>query len=133
VGETREAEKGGVRAYGPMVAAALAVRLGGLFVSLSRLAGSLSAGALVLSGGVARSLVAGHGFGNVFADTGPTAVGISGIRLFAWQECSRLFGTYTPASDCGGARAEQRVFFAFTCIPVFLFSRARCFNWAGGR
>jgi len=67
--ETLEAEKNGVRAYGPMVAAALAVRLAVIpFLYRDWL------DPFVLEhwafGRVARSLVAGHGFGNVFADTG---------------------------------------------------------------
>ena len=66
--ETRDTEKGGVRAYGPMVIAALAVRLAVIpFLYHEWL------DPFVLEhwafGRVARSLVAGHGFGNVFADT----------------------------------------------------------------
>src|SRR5260221_4430978 len=48
-------------------------------------------------GRVARSLVAGHGFGNVFADTGPTAV-VSPLYAYLLAGIIRLFRTYTPAS-----------------------------------
>ena len=132
VSETREAEKGEVRAYGPMVAAALAVRLAVIpFLYRDWL------DPFVLEhwafGRVARSLVAGHGFGNVFADTGPTAV-VSPVYAYVLAGVFRLFGTYTPASIVA-ALALNSLFSALTCIPVFLLAR-RCFNlraakWAG--
>jgi 4-amino-4-deoxy-L-arabinose transferase-like glycosyltransferase len=130
--ETRAAEKGGVRAYGPMVIAALAVRLAVIpFLYRDWL------DPFVLEhwafGRVARSLVAGHGFGNVFADTGPTAV-VSPVYAYVLAGVFRLLGTYTPASIVA-ALALNSVFSALTCIPVFLLAR-RCFNlraakWAG--
>src|SRR5271165_1973711 len=46
---------------------------------------------------VARSLAAGHGFGNVFADTGPTAV-VSPVYAYLLAGVFQLFGTYTPTS-----------------------------------
>ena len=130
--ETRDTEKGGVRAYGPMVIAALAVRLAVIpFLYHEWL------DPFVLEhwafGRVARSLVAGHGFGNVFADTGPTAV-VSPVYAYLLAGVFRLLGTYTPASIVA-ALALNSLFSALTCIPVFLLAR-RCFNgraakWAG--
>jgi 4-amino-4-deoxy-L-arabinose transferase-like glycosyltransferase len=135
--KTREAEKGGGRApglmtTGPMVAAALVVRLAVIpFLYRDWL------DPFVLEhwafGRVARSLVAGHGFGNVFADTGPTAV-VSPVYAYLLAGVFRLLGTYTPASIVA-ALALNSVFSALTCIPVFLLAR-RCFNpraakWAG--
>jgi len=135
--KTREAEKGGGRApglmtTGPMVAAALVVRLAVIpFLYRDWL------DPFVLEhwafGRVARSLVAGHGFGNVFADTGPTAV-VSPVYAYLLAGVFRLLGTYTPASIVA-ALALNSVFSALTCIPVFLLAR-RCFSlraakWAG--
>jgi hypothetical protein len=104
----REAEKGGVRASGlmtmsPMVAAALAVRLAVIpFLYRDWL------DPFVLEhwafGRVARSLVAGRGFGNVFADTG-----VPGVRVFAGGSVSAVGDVHTGV-DCGSAGAEQRVF-----------------------
>ncbi|MFY9661704.1 MAG: glycosyltransferase family 39 protein [Terriglobales bacterium] len=130
--ETLEAEKNGVRAYGPMVAAALAVRLAVIpFLYRDWL------DPFVLEhwafGRVARSLVAGHGFGNVFADTGPTTV-VAPVYAYLLAVVFRLFGTYTLASIVA-ALALNSLFSALTCIPVFLLAR-RCFGaraakWAG--
>ena len=80
-------------------------------------------------GRVARSLVAGHGFGNVFADTGPTAV-VAPVYAYLLAAVFRLFGTYTPASIVA-ALALNSMFSALTCIPVFLLAR-RCFECARG-
>jgi Dolichyl-phosphate-mannose-protein mannosyltransferase len=129
---TREAEKTGLRAYAPMAIAALAVRLAVIpFLYRDWL------DPFVLEhwafGRVARSLIAGHGFGNVFADTGPTAV-LAPVYVYVLAGVFRFLGTYTPASIVG-ALALNSVFSALTCIPVFLLAR-RCFGervakWAG--
>jgi len=84
-------------------------------------------------GRVARSLATGYGFGNVFADTGPTAV-IPPVYAYLLAGLFRLFGTYTPASIVA-ALALNSLFSALTCIPVFLLAR-RCLSqraakWAG--
>jgi 4-amino-4-deoxy-L-arabinose transferase-like glycosyltransferase len=84
-------------------------------------------------GRVARSLVAGQGLANVFADTGPTAV-VPPVYAYLLAGVFRLLGTYTPASVVT-ALALNSVFSALTCIPVFLLAR-RCFSlrvakWAG--
>src|SRR5208282_6093567 len=129
---TLEREKDGVLAFGPMVVAGLAVRLAVIpFLYHEWL------DPFVLEhwafGRVARSLVAGHGFGNVFADTGPTAV-VSPGYAYLLAGVFRLLGTYTPASIIT-ALALNSVFSALTCIPVFLLAR-RCFGvraakWTG--
>jgi 4-amino-4-deoxy-L-arabinose transferase-like glycosyltransferase len=84
-------------------------------------------------GRVARSLATGHGFGNVFANTGPTAV-LPPVYAYLLAGVFRLLGAHTPASIVT-ALAINSLFSALTCIPVFLLAR-RCFNaraakWAG--
>jgi 4-amino-4-deoxy-L-arabinose transferase-like glycosyltransferase len=84
-------------------------------------------------GRVARSLVAGQGLANVFADTGPTAV-VPPVYAYLLAGVFRLLGTYTPASVVT-ALALNSVFSALTCIPVFLLARRyfslRAAKWAG--
>jgi 4-amino-4-deoxy-L-arabinose transferase-like glycosyltransferase len=128
----RERGNDGVRPWWPMVLAALVVRLAVIpFVYRDWL------DPFVLEhwafGRVARSLVAGHGFGNVFADTGATAV-VAPVYTYLLAGVFWLFGTYTPVSIVA-ALALNSLFSALTCIPVFLVAR-RCFNaraakWAG--
>jgi 4-amino-4-deoxy-L-arabinose transferase-like glycosyltransferase len=130
--EEQQANNQGLRAYGPMVAAALLVRLAVIpFLYREWL------DPFVIEhwafGRVARSLVTGHGFGNVFADTGPTAV-LSPVYAYLLAGIFWLFGPHTPASVIT-ALAINSVFSALTCIPVFLLAR-RCFGprvakWAG--
>ncbi|MFZ0561224.1 MAG: glycosyltransferase family 39 protein [Terriglobales bacterium] len=130
--ETHTAEKNGARIYWPMVAMALAVRLAVVpFLYRDWL------DPFVLEhwafGRVARSLVAGHGYGNVFANTGPTAV-LAPVYVYVLAAVFRIFGTYTPTSIIA-ALALNSIFSALTCVPVFLLAR-RCFNsraakWAG--
>jgi len=84
-------------------------------------------------GRVARSLVAGSGFANVFADTGPTAV-VPPVYVYLLAGIFHLFGTYTPTSIVASL-ALNSLFSALTCIPTFLLARI-CFNsraarWAG--
>jgi len=84
-------------------------------------------------GRVARSLVAGHGFGNVFADTGPTAV-VAPVYTYLLAGIFRLFGIYTTASIVT-ALAVNSLFSALVCVPVYLLARrwlnARAAKWAG--
>jgi hypothetical protein len=123
---------GGVRAYAPMVAAGLAVRLAVIpFLYHDWL------DPVVLEhwafGRVGRSLVEGHGFGNVFAATGPTAV-VPPVYAYLLASIFWLFGTYTPTSIVM-ALALNSVFSALTCIPVFLLAHwyfdGRVAKWAG--
>jgi len=83
-------------------------------------------------GRVARSLVTGHGFGNVFADTGPTAV-VPPVYAYLLAGIFRLFGTYTPTSIVS-ALALNSLLSALTCIPLFLLARRyfseRVAKWA---
>ena len=129
--EKREAEKGGVRAYGPMVIAALAVRLAVIpflyhewldpFVlehwAFGRLARSSGSGARV------RKCVCRHG-----TDSGATP----GVRVFAGRSVPAVWDRHTGLPLW---RHWNSLFSALTCIPVFLLAR-RCFNgrvakWAG--
>src|SRR5260370_24772859 len=68
-------------------------------------------------GRVARSLVARHGFGNVFADTGPTAV-VSPVYVYLLAGVLRLMWTDTAASIFWRL-ALNRGFSALSCIPLF--------------
>ena len=121
-----------LRAYAPMVAAALLVRLAVIpFLYREWLDPFLIEHWAF--GRVARSLVTGRGFGNVFADTGPTAV-LSPVYAYLLAGIFWIFGPHTPASVIT-ALALNSVFSALTCIPVFLLAR-RCFGdrvakWAG--
>ena len=130
--EDQPANNEGLRAYRPMVAAALLVRLAVIpFLYREWLDPFLIEHWAF--GRVARSLVTGHGFGNVFADTGPTAV-LSPVYAYLLAGIFWLFGPHTPASVIT-ALAINSLFSALTCIPVFLLAR-RCFGdrvakWAG--
>ena len=83
-------------------------------------------------GRVARSLVLGHGFGNVFADTGLTGV-VAPVYAYLLAGVFRLFGPHTPASVIT-ALALNSVFSILCCIPVFLIGRRafgdRVAKWA---
>jgi 4-amino-4-deoxy-L-arabinose transferase-like glycosyltransferase len=130
--EKQQANHGGLRAYAPMVAAALLVRLAVIpFLYREWL------DPFVVEhwayGRVARSLVTGHGFGNVFSNSGPTAV-LSPVYAYLLAGVFWLLGPHTPASVMT-ALAINSLFSALTCIPVFLLAR-RCFGdrvakWAG--
>jgi len=130
--EDQPANNEGLRAYRPMVAAALLVRLAVIpFLYREWLDPFLIEHWAF--GRVARSLVTGHGFGNVFADTGPTAV-LSPVYAYLLAGIFWLFGPHTPASVIT-ALTINSLFSALTCIPVFLLAR-RCFGdrvakWAG--
>ncbi len=127
-----EERKRGLAPYWPMVAAGLVVRLAVIpFVYRDWLDPFIVEHWAF--GRVARSLVTGHGFGNVFADTGPTAV-LSPVYAYLLAGIFRLLGPNTAASVVT-ALAINSLFSALTCIPVFLLAR-RCFGdrvakWAG--
>jgi 4-amino-4-deoxy-L-arabinose transferase-like glycosyltransferase len=130
--EKQEAKKGRLAAYGPMVAAALVARLAVIPFLYREWLDPFVVEHWAF-GRVARSLVTGHGFGNVFADTGPTAV-LSPVYAYLLAGIFRLLGPNTPASVVT-ALAINSLFSALTCIPVFLLAR-RCFGdrvakWAG--
>jgi len=82
---------------------------------------------------VARSIVSGHGFGNVFANTGPTAV-LPPVYSYLLAGIFKIFGIETKASILA-ALSLNSLFSALTCIPVFLLTRdafgARVAKWAG--
>jgi len=130
--EQQQTKNERLRAYGPMVAAALLVRLAVIpFLYREWLDPFLIEHWAF--GRVARSLVTGHGFGNVFADTGPTAV-LSPVYAYLLAGIFWMFGPHTRASVIS-ALAINSLFSALTCIPVFLLAR-RCFGhrvamWSG--
>lgn len=82
---------------------------------------------------VARSLVLGHGFGNVFAETGPTAV-LPPVYSYLLAGIFKIFGIETRASVLA-ALALNSLFSALTCVPVFFLARQafgeRVSKWAG--
>jgi 4-amino-4-deoxy-L-arabinose transferase-like glycosyltransferase len=84
-------------------------------------------------GKVAASIVSGHGFGNVFAETGPTAV-LPPMYSYLLAGIFKVFGIETKASVIV-ALALNSLFSALTCIPVFLIARKafgdRVAKWAG--
>jgi len=88
-------------------------------------------------GRVARSLITGHGFGNVFSDSGPTAV-LPPVYAYLLAGIFRVFGDHTATSVIT-ALAINSVFSAATCVPVFLLARQAfgdrvakwaCWGWA---
>ena len=83
---------------------------------------------------VARSIVSGHGFGNVFANnTGPTAV-LPPVYSYLLAGIFKVFGVETKASVLA-ALSLNSLFSALTCMPVYLIARRgfsdRVAKWAG--
>ncbi len=122
--EKREAKKGAAATYGPMVAAGLVARLAVIPFLYHEWLDPFVVEHWAF-GRVARSLAAGHGFGNVFADTGPTAV-LPPVYAYLLAGVFRLLGAHTPASIVT-ALAINSLFSALTCVPVFLLA-SRCFG-----
>jgi 4-amino-4-deoxy-L-arabinose transferase-like glycosyltransferase len=82
---------------------------------------------------VARSIATGHGFGNVFAQTGPTAV-LPPVYSYLLASIFKIFGPETTPSILA-ALSLNSVFSALTCIPVYLLAKQafdpRVAKWAG--
>ncbi|HTW31733.1 MAG TPA: glycosyltransferase family 39 protein [Candidatus Sulfotelmatobacter sp.] len=82
---------------------------------------------------VARSIVSGHGFGNAFAETGPTAI-LPPVYSYLVAGIFKIFGIETKASILA-ALSLNSVFSSLTCIPVFILARRafgdRVAKWAG--
>jgi 4-amino-4-deoxy-L-arabinose transferase-like glycosyltransferase len=76
-------------------------------------------------GRIARSIVAGRGYGSPFADTGSSAL-LPPVYTYLLAGVFRIFGTYTTASIVAAA-AVNSVISALTCLPVFFVAR-RCFG-----
>ena len=129
--EKQAAKTSGRAPYWPMVAAALVARLAVIPFLYHEWLDPFVVEHWAY-GRVARSLVQGHGFGNVFADTGPTAV-LSPIYAYLLAGVFWLLGPHTPASVMT-ALAINSLFSALTCIPVFLLARRgfgdRVAKWA---
>jgi 4-amino-4-deoxy-L-arabinose transferase-like glycosyltransferase len=81
----------------------------------------------------ARSIVSGHGFGNAFAQTGPTAI-LPPVYSYLVAGIFKIFGIETKASILA-ALSLNSVFSSLTCIPVFILARRafgdRVSKWAG--
>ncbi len=82
---------------------------------------------------VARSIATGHGFGNVFAQTGTTAV-LPPVYAYLLAGIFKILGPETTPSILA-ALSLNSVFSALTCIPVFLLAKQafgnRVAKWAG--
>jgi hypothetical protein len=88
-------------------------------------------------GRVARSILTGHGFGNVFSDSGPTAV-LPPVYAYLVAGIFRIFGDHTATSIIT-VLAVNSLFSVATCVPVFLLARKgfgdrvakwACWGWA---
>jgi len=84
-------------------------------------------------GRVARSILLGHGFGNVFADTGATAL-LPPVYCYVVAAVFKVFGDHTAASIIA-TLALNCVFSALICVPVFLIAKNgfgdKTAKWAG--
>jgi Dolichyl-phosphate-mannose-protein mannosyltransferase len=83
---------------------------------------------------IAKSIVSGHGFGNVFApNTGPTAV-LPPVYSYLLAGIFKLFGIETKAAVLT-ALSMNSLCSALTCVPVFILARRafgeRVAKWAG--
>ena len=72
-------------------------------------------------GRVARSLITGHGFGNVFADTGATSV-LPPVYAYLLAAVFRVLGDHTASSVIAALAINSR-FSVLACVPVFLLAR----------
>ncbi|HEV2420688.1 MAG TPA: glycosyltransferase family 39 protein [Candidatus Acidoferrales bacterium] len=86
------------------------------------------------TGRIARSIANGHGFGSpLFSDTGPTAW-LTPVYPYILAGIFKLFGVYSTASGFI-IFTMNALISAFTCLPVFFFTRksfnARAGLWAG--
>jgi 4-amino-4-deoxy-L-arabinose transferase-like glycosyltransferase len=72
-------------------------------------------------GNVARSLVAGHGFGSPFLSTQPSAI-MPPVYPLIVAAFFRVFGTHTPQSILA-IHAFDCLINALACIPIFLLAR----------
>ena len=88
-------------------------------------------------GRVARSIITGHGFGNVFSDSGPTAV-LPPVYAYLLAGIFGVFGDHTATSVITSL-AINSIFSAATCLPVYLLARQAfgdrvakwaCWGWA---
>src|ERR1022692_4956750 len=76
-------------------------------------------------GRIARSIVAGHGFGSPFADTGNSAL-LPPVFTYCLAAVFWVFGTYTRTSIIAAACLNS-LLSSFICIPVYLTAR-KCFG-----
>ena len=81
---------------------------------------------------IARSLALGHGFSDVFRrNTGPTAW-LTPVYPLLVAGVFRMFGVFTPGSFYAVAGLNI-LFFAATCIPIFLWREKDRRKWSGKR
>lgn len=83
---------------------------------------------------VARSIIAGHGFGNVFSNNGgPTAV-LAPVYTYLVVGIFKIFGIETAASVIATLSLNS-LFSALSCVPVYLLAKQgfgdRVAKWAG--
>jgi len=73
------------------------------------------------NGRIARSIVEGHGFGNAWGNTGPTAI-LTPVIPYLLAGIFALFGVYTRTSALV-MLALGSLFAALTCVPIFFVAR----------
>jgi 4-amino-4-deoxy-L-arabinose transferase-like glycosyltransferase len=76
-------------------------------------------------GRIARSIVAGHGYGSPFADTGNSAL-LPPVYSYILAAVFRAFGSNTAASVIAAASLNSLIS-AFTCVPVYFIAK-KCFG-----
>jgi len=117
-----------------IVVVALALRLAILPFASSSLENLMDADHIHAweQGNVARSLVAGHGFGSPFNSEQPSAI-MPPVYPLIVAAFFRLFGTHTPQSILA-IHGFDCLINALACIPIFLLARrgfsARTALWA---
>jgi 4-amino-4-deoxy-L-arabinose transferase-like glycosyltransferase len=83
---------------------------------------------------VARSIISGHGFGNVFANNGGLTAVLPPVYSYLLVGIFKIFGIETTASVIA-ALSLNSVFSALTCVPVYLLAKQafgdRVAKWAG--
>ena len=81
------------------------------------------------TGRIARSIIAGHGFGNLYyrGDTGPTAM-VAPVLPYLLAGVMLLFGVCTKAAALAMLTLNS-LFSALTCVPIFLIAKKSFGVW----
>src|SRR5579864_3818411 len=134
--ETSQSTKTAVSVWGPAAAVGLAIRLAVIPFLYHEWMDPFVVEHWAF-GRVARSLITGNGFGNVFANTGPTSV-LPPVYAYLLAGIFRIFGDHSATSVII-ALAINSVFSVATCVPIFLLARRAfgdrvakwaCWGWA---
>ncbi len=134
--ETSQSTKTAVSVWGPAAAVGLAIRLAVIPFLYHEWMDPFVVEHWAF-GRVARSLITGNGFGNVFANTGPTSV-LPPVYAYLLAGIFRIFGDHSATSVII-ALAINSIFSVATCVPIFLLARRAfgdrvakwaCWGWA---